>query len=182
MLRLISLAVALALVLASPSGAAEKVTWYDRFGLWNGCRPVDVLVVSLSDDAGKIGLRREDIETTVRSRLRGARIYDGVPPHGESGWLGWRVRHTRYGEPILYVNVSIVSLAFNVEVGFRRSVKALLPVPEGMDPLDGPATTWDSGSLGMHGHDASYILSSVSLHVDRFIDEYLRVNADSCGK
>ena len=55
MLRLISLAVALALVLASPSGAAEKVTWYDRFGLWNGCRPVDVLVVSLSDDAGKIG-------------------------------------------------------------------------------------------------------------------------------
>ena len=175
-------AVALALVLAVPSGAAEKVTWYDRFGLWNGCRPVDVLVVSLSDDAGKIGLRREDIETTVRSRLRGARIHDGVPPHGEPGWVGWMVRHRSYGEPFLYVDISVVSLAFDIEVGFRRSVKVLLTMPEGMDPLVGPATTWRTGSTGTHGRNASYILSSVSQHVDKFIDEYLRVNADACRR
>ena len=170
------------LLLIDASASAGEVSDQDRFQLWNGCRPVDVLVVSLSEDAGKIGLRTEYIETTVRSRLRGARIYDGVPRHDEPGWLGWMVRHRRYGEPFLYVDISVVSLAFDVEVGFRRSVKVLLTVPEGMDPLVGPATTWRTGSTGTHGRNASYILSSVSQHVDKFIDEYLRVNADACRR
>ena len=92
------------------------------------------------------------------------------------------VRHYNYGEPFLYVDISVVSLAFDVEVGFRRFVKVQLTVPEGMDPLVGPATTWRTGSTGTHGRDASYILSSVSQHVDKFIDEYLRVNADACRR
>lgn len=141
-----------------------------------------MLVVSSSGDAGKIGLRTEYIETTVRSRLRNARIYDGVPPRSDPRWLGWMVSNRRYGEPFLYVDVNVASSAFNVEVEFRRSVKVLLPVPEGMDPLVPLATTWDSSSLGTHGRDASYVLSSVSQHVDRFIDEYLRVNATACRK
>ena len=33
---------------------------------------------------------------------------------------------------------------------------------------------------GTHGKDLGYILSSVSQIADRFIDEYLRVNADAC--
>ena len=177
---LLAVALALALVLAAPSGAVEEVTWCDRFGLWNGCRPVDVLVVSLSEDAEKIGLRTEYIETTVRSRLRGARIYGGVPRLDEPDWLGWKVRHGSYGEPSLHVDISVVSLAFDIEVEFRRFVKVQLTVPEGMDPLVGKATTWRTGSTGTHGRDASYILSWVSLHVDEFIDEYLRVNADAC--
>lgn len=141
-----------------------------------------MLVVSLSEDARKIGLRTEYIETTVRSRLRRARIYDGVPRLDEPGWLGWRVRHLRYGEPYLHVDINVVSLAFDIEVGFRRSVKVQLTVPEGMDPLVGWATTWTTGSTGTHGDNASYILSWVSQYVDKFIDEYLRVNADACRR
>ena len=38
----------------------------------------------------------------------------------------------------------------------------------------------EGGSTGTHGDNASYILSSASQHVDKFIDEYLRVSADAC--
>ena len=103
MRRHLGLWLAATLLLIDASASAVEVSDQDRFQLWNGCRPVDVLVVSLSEDAGKIGLRTEYIETTVRSRLRGARIYDGVPRHDEPGWLGWMVRHRRYGEPFLYL-------------------------------------------------------------------------------
>ena len=81
--------VALVLMLAVPAGAAEKVEWWDRFALWSACQPMTLVVFGgVSDDASKIGLREADIETTVRSRLRGARIYDAVPPSGDPGFLG----------------------------------------------------------------------------------------------
>lgn len=63
--RTILPAVALALVLASPASAAEKVTKFDRFELWNACGSLSLLVERLPDDAGKIGLRKEDIETAA---------------------------------------------------------------------------------------------------------------------
>ena len=180
MRRTILPVVALALVLTAPASAAKKVYWYDRFYLWNDCRPVPLTVFSASEHAEELELRKEDIETTVRSRLRGARIYDDIPSTEEAGWLGWRIRHGRYGEPSLRVDIYVVGFAFKVEVEFRREAKLILPVPEGMDPLEGPATTWRTGTIGTHGGDASFILSSLSLHVDKFIDEYLRVNADAC--
>ena len=51
-----------------------------------------------------------------------------------------------------------------------------------MDPLTGYAIVWLSGSTGVYGAAAGsgFILSSVSHHTDKFIDEYLRVNADAC--
>ncbi len=165
MLRPILPTVALALVLAVPAGAAEKVTKFDRFQLWNACGPLSLVVQGLPDNAGKIGLRKEDTETTTRSRLRGARIY------GKSA------------DPYLYVNVNVVGPAFALDVEFRRRVRVSRPFgeePKGADPLTGYASTWRAGGAGTHGGDASYVLSSVSRYVDKFIDEYLRVNADSC--
>ena len=157
------------LALAVPASAAEKVTRLDRFYLWNYCRPLNLTVEVLSDDARKVGLRESDIETAVRSRLRGARIYDEK-----------RI-------PTLYVNVNVVGLAFAIRVEFQRPVRVLnapywIEAVE-MDPaLVNLASTWDTGSVGTHGRHDAYILSSVSRHVDKFIDEYLRVNADACGK
>ena len=46
--------------------------------------------------------------------------------------------------------------------------------------LEGAATTWDSISTGTHGRDPTYIPSNVAGHIDKFIDEYLRTNADAC--
>ena len=43
-------------------------------------------------------------------------------------------------------------------------------------------TTWESKSSGEHGRDGGLILSQVMKEVDRFIVEYLRVNAGACEK
>ena len=154
------------LLLAATPALAEEVNDWDRFQLWNACRPVGLVVEGLSDDAGEIGLRQSDIETAVRSRLRGARIYHET------------------AREYLYVRVTVVGPAYSIEVGLNRHVEVWLPhwvKPEEMGPLAGFATTWDLGSTGTHGRTgAAFILSSVSLHTDEFVDEYLRVNADAC--
>lgn len=180
MLRPILSAVALTLALAAPSGAAEKVTEYDRFQLWNDCRTVGLIVEKvekLNDDAGKIDLRKEDIEIAVRARLRGARIYEDFGIESVRSWL-------EGPRSFLHVSVHVVSRAYHVRVELHRHVKVLLPPrvkPKGMDPLTGYAIGWRSGSTGLHGVTGSqHVLSVVANHTDRFIDEFLRVNDDAC--
>lgn len=156
--RLILPAVALALVLASPAVAAKRVIKIDLFKLWNDCQPVHLVVESLPKDAADIGLTREAITVAVRSRLRAARLY-------AAGAWSW-----------LYVNVNVLDQAFSISVEYKKWVKDTASGEEGT------TGTWSTGSLGTHGSRSGYILSSVSTHVDRFIDEYLRVNADACRK
>ena len=52
--------------------------------------------------------------------------------------------------------------------------------PEGMGQLVGLTARWESGSTGTRASNPSYVLSSVARHTDKFIDEYLRVNANAC--
>ncbi len=159
MSRLILPAVVLALVLAAPSGAAERVTERDRFRLWNDCGSMELVVEKLPKDATDIGLTEEAVTVAVRSRLRAARLYsagDGVP--------FWAVA------------VNVVGSAFGVRVSYFKWVK------DKASGISGGARTWTTGSTGTHRRDASYILSIVSRHVDKFLDEYLRVNADACGQ
>ena len=144
------------LLFIGTSVLAEEVSDLDRFQLWNDCRAMDLLVVELGQDAADIGLTREAIETAVRSRLRTARLYDAD------------------ASPYLYVNVRVVGDAFNIDVGYRKLV---------VDPASGQssyATTWYRGVVGTHGRDGNYILTNTSGSIDRFLDEYLRVNADVC--
>ena len=158
-------ALALIATSASASASAKEVSDKDRFKLWNGCRPVDLVVEGLTDDSGKIGLHHEDINTAVRSRLRGARIYDDD------------------ASPYLYVNVHVVGRAYAINFEFIRYVEVAIPSwlkPEGMGQLTGFAPTWVRGSTGTHGSSAGFILSAVARHSDEFVDEYLRVNADAC--
>ena len=70
--------------------------------------------------------------------------------------------------------MNVVSLAFNINVGFYKAVR------DEMSGVNLSAITWLASFTGMHGRDSSYILSSVTRKVDEFIDEYLRVNADAC--
>lgn len=168
----------LALILALPGAVtpieAEESTDFGlsiqdrvaRFELWNTCGQINLLVESLRDWEIERGLTTEDIATTVRSRLRAARLY------GTSG-----VTSGPYGiVPTLYVNVSASprGLAFHVRLEFKKQV---------FDPISGQenlATTWIIGSTGQG--DAGYILSWVSRLTDRFIDEYLRVNEPACSR
>ena len=46
--------------------------------------------------------------------------------------------------------------------------------------LEYPTAMWGMELTGTFGRDSNNILSSMALLSDKFIDEYLRVNADAC--
>ena len=140
--------------------ANEILASMNRFKLWNACNPVRLAVAKLNDDASEIGLTKERIETLVRSRLRAARIYED-DAHA-------------YELPYLFVNVHVVGSAFSMRLELRKTVIDAVSREERM------TSTWHIGSTGMHIGDASFILQGISEHTDKFIDEYLRVNAKAC--
>ncbi len=154
------LAAAFLFTAASASAVEESdiTRSMDRFKLWDDCRPVGLLVEDLSEEAIGLGLTVEAIEIAVRSRLRSARLYSENP--------FWRT--------YLYINVNVVSVASNIGVGYHKRVTDLSSMEVSL------ATTWDVGITGTHGGDSIGIMSVVSQQTDRFIDEYLRVNADAC--
>jgi len=129
---------------------------FEKFQLYTGCSDVGLAVEDI--DENEAGLTREQVTTTVRSRLRGARIYDDAD-----------VR-----TPYLYVNVHVVGIGFSINIFFEKLV---------LDEHTGyrfPAKTWLNMVTGTHGRDAGYILQGVGEIVDIFIDEYLRVNEEAC--
>ncbi|MYH34746.1 MAG: hypothetical protein F4013_05250 [Gammaproteobacteria bacterium] len=143
---------------AGAAAQEEAEASFDRFKLWNGCASTRLIVESLSDDADEIGLEHEDVVVAVRSRLRAARIYNT----DESG-------------PYLYVQVNVVSRSFSINVMYSKVVIDVAT------ELPGSAMTWTTGVTGSHGGDSGYVLSVVYREIDRFIDEYLRVNAEACS-
>lgn len=157
MLRPLSAALAAVLFYVVPAWSQE-VTGYDRFKLWNDCGLMQLVVEKLNTDASDIGLRKEVLETSVRSRLRAARIYGSE------------------AKPYLYVNVGVSGRAFSIEVSYNKILNDVISSETGY------AITWTRGGTGTHGRDSSYIVSLVSKYTDEFIDEYLRVNEIACRR
>ena len=153
--------VALALVLATPASAAENVTELDRFELWNDCRPLSV-DVHLQDKESNLGLTEEAIEVAVRSRLRGARIYSQ-----DTNKTNWS---------LLYIHLHVVSRAYSLTFQYQKVVR------DEATKMLFQTTTWISGETGTHGGLSDATLAGVAQRTDKFIDEYLRVNADACGE
>ena len=156
----IPLSIVLTLCLATSAFAQDDFKFqHDRFQLWNACEPVRLLVEDLNEGATKIGLTRNTIETTVRSRLRAARIYtDSID-----------------ADTYLYVNVLVTGSAFNVKFSYN---KYLLDSISGEGPFF--AVTWTKGTTGI-ASGSDFILSVISQRIHGFVDEYLRVNADACS-
>ena len=80
-------------------------------------------------------------------------------------------------EAYLYVNISVVGGAFNENLQFKKRVT------DDATGIVSYAATWRDSGTGTHGSGGSggdFILQKVSEATDRFIDEFLRVNADSC--
>lgn len=157
MTRTISVSL-LFILLAIPVAAQDSVKDRLRFKLWTDCAPLLLAVEDLPPDATDIGLTRQSIETLVRSKLSAAQIYS-----------------TMGGTPYLHVNLSVRggdhSIVFKVGKNVTDSNYSL---------LSGYATTWSRENGGTHGEDVELLLQNISEFTDVFVDEYLRVNADSC--
>lgn len=150
---------------AAPYAAGRDREIMDGFQLWNGCKPVGLFVSGLSNDVKALGLRKKMVEAAVRSRLRGARIYQ------------------KSLNPYLNVRIGAVSSAVIVTFDFLRPVAVILPPgvrSMKKTPWTGFASTWTRGSIGAGIATPERIMSAVSEHADTFIDEYLRVNAKAC--
>ena len=146
------------LCLAAISASAGEVNDYDRFELWNECKPMTLIVEDVYEDATAIGLTKESIEAGVLSRLRAARLYNS-----EEEWSH------------LTVFVNVVDRAFSIRLLY---IKRMQDVATGMEGL---SVSWFMTSTGMLGDGGvAFILSSVTQHIDAFIDKYLRVNVDAC--
>ena len=157
-----SLALVVAALLAAPTVAAEKISKFDRFQLWADCLPMNLVVSDVTKSAPMFGLTTEAVEIAVRSRLRAARLYDAttITPYLDVG--------------VRVLDIKRSMQPFVVKINLYKSVK------DETSGLSGPAVAWMGGAFGLG--DPAFVLSAISQHSDKFIDEYLRVNADACGK
>ena len=146
-------------IFASPAGgaAAQYVSGFDRFRLFNECRPMALFVEYLPAAAADIDLTEAAIQAAVESRLRSARLYDA-----DAG-------------SYLYVNVNVVEKVFGLNLGYKKFVYDQVAGESGF------VTTWELGNTGWAGSaGAAYILSILAGYMDRFLVEYLRVNESAC--
>ena len=153
----IALAVVCWILAAGPTSATEAVSELDRFKLWNDCRPMSLLVVGNGPDTAAATI--EAVEIAVRSRLRAARLYSA----DEAGLL-----------PLLVVNVDTFNIAYGIDLDYQKFVTDFAT------KLTGTKPSWSIAVIGVNSGDASYIMTRAQELADRFIDEYLRVNADAC--
>lgn len=179
---------AILLIVIPLTGNTEEISHIDKFQLWNYCKPIGFEIAALSQEAEEIGVTEEKITNTVLSRLRGARIYN-----------------QNSSADVLGVHIYVLNLAFTVDIKLQtwltkdatvkiigeepifdnyQNVSEWLAAFEAhniTEPFFGYATIWESGSIGTHGNNSGFIIQSLAQHTDKFINEYLRVNADACN-
>ena len=156
---LIPLAAALWLAAPSASGQDSVDRRIERFDLFNACRPMRLVVESLHAAAKDIGLTKERLRVAAESRLRAARMYTDSHDAADFSYL--------------YVKVGVTKRAFDIDVSYSKWLSDEFG-------RSGRAKTWERGSFGTHGGDASRLVFQVSEHLDEFIAAYLRINEASC--
>ena len=128
----------------------------ERLQLYNGCRPVGLVVEVVVRDAKELGLTEKAVRRVAERRLRIARLYTDEPT------------------ATLLVKVAVLDAAFTETVSYFKQVVDSYGTA-------GVAITWTNSGLGLHGGKARYITSRLSEDLDEFLSEYLRVNAEACG-
>ena len=135
--------------LAQSGGTGLKVADY---------KTISYVIEPLSDDAAEIGLTNNRLQTRLELRLR----QTGLVPV------------TAAGEPtFLYINVNVVGGAFPIELSFNRTVSFS---DAGREYIVQFARVWQTSSAGTHSGHPEYIVIGVDQRLDRFLNEYLRVN------
>ena len=141
--------------------SAQVSTQHERFFLWNECKPIRLFVRQLvwngtqEDTASKYN----EVMVLIRSRLRAARIYE-TDENKSTPYFGMVLIHSK-------------NTAFVLEMAFTKwlydPISDYTFAAATWTELDGGATTnWEG------------IRSTISRFTDKFIDDYLRVNADAC--
>ena len=156
--RLHPFLLAMAMLLATPSQpqpvAAASIV--DRFQLFTQCSRMGSLIQVQADRGNLIGLTEDAVRRAVNSRLRSARLLDDT-----------------IISPYLYIHIQVLGSAFSIKIDFYKEVK------DSYTGLSLSATTWKTGYTGTSSN-SGYIISTLGQGLDKFLDEYLRVNEEDC--
>lgn len=153
---------------------AAKLT-SDRFELWNHCLPVTVDLRTNYIGAFVSDLEIEEVEATIRSRLQNEQLYNPEPSVSSILHLGLNVEPETFTIKTAYIK-PVTDLASGVSALVKTWEQYWLP--EEQEKLNGDLSLI---SVKRHNKDKGYVLYWVSKYVDKFIEEYLRVNADACA-
>jgi len=124
------------------------------------CAPMNFIVEPVKEHLSrKIGLADEVIENEIETRLRAAHLYNA----NASQYLSVNVNLSDSGDffgPSLSLNRYVNDMGFGI---------------------GGFVTVWNTGTVGMHDGNSKHILNTVTLQLDKFITNYLRVNEMECS-
>ena len=90
----------LGILLTASTIQAQAVSDWDRFELFNACRPMMLVVEGLTPDAQAVRLTKERIQLAAESRLRTARLYTGSREKANSAYL--------------YININVRGPAYRI--------------------------------------------------------------------
>ena len=154
---------------ALEAGAISGEEAHEAALLWNECRPVAFKAHLQGQDAAKkIGLTGKAIETAVRSRLRGARLFLDAPD--------LRARPTK-AAGYLRIGVHLSDGFVSWRVHFEKRSEDLATGLVGFSP-----TGWQEAAFGGYVSDGNGILYGIATALDEFVDDYLRVNQSACER
>ena len=145
-------------VCPSAASRAASVARSNDFELWNKCQPMGLEVVL---DGGRAGLgfpAHREVSKMVRTALERARLFDR---HG-----------ARF---ILSIRATAIAKAYTYEVAFQK------PVWDSLSRVPGVSTTWRTGGLKPYWSKRS-ALAEIREAFEKFLDEFLRVNAVACRR
>lgn len=155
----------LGILLTASTVQAQAVSDWDRFELFNACRPMELVVENLTPDAQAVGLTRERIQLAAESRLRAARLYTESMEKANRAYL--------------YINIHVIGRAHHIAVRYKKWVTDLAT------NSNGPATMWNThgtGTHSTHSENAGFIIQHLSGSLDEFLAGYLRVNESACNR
>ena len=148
----------------------------DRFRLWNHCFPVRVrLYMDPLTGAYVSDLEKEEVEAIIRSRLQSVQLFTPEHPMSSTLQLVLEVESEIFTISTAHIKV-VKDPASGVSASVETWVQTFLP-----EEVEN--TLGDHHSIvstKRHNKDKEYVLYWVSKYVDKFIEEYLRVNADAC--
>ena len=98
----------LGILLTASTVQAQAVSDWDRFELFNACRPMMLVVEELPSDAQAVGLTEERIQLATESRLRAARLYTESIEKANRAYL--------------YIRINAVGRAVDISVWYVRWV------------------------------------------------------------
>lgn len=117
-----------------------------------------ILIESLSNDAGKIGLTWDMIRTKCADRFKRINI---------------KLVDTVGCMTNLYINCNVVGEAYNINLWFIRDVNFTIGAKT---YTRSSCVTWDMGTTGIHKGDANNIVKNMILLLDQFLADYQKAN------